>query len=309
MTKRLLWLGLKGLVTGLLGWVVLRLVDPEKLRQALSDMGPLAIALAVALTVASVLVSAWRWKRVLAHLGERVSFGALVADTLVGTTYNLILPTSVGGDVARGARCAKRVKHPEHAWASVAFERIIGLLSLVLVSSIGLLSGVTEGTRQLLFAALGLAALLVLLLVFLPHPLRLAARLPQTGPRKRLRQALEQLAGAFSGPLANRGPRLETLGWSILYQFVALGILIPVASGWQEPRLVEGVFLGIPVALVASILPITIGGFGLRENLFVAVLAPFGISPDRALVLSLAWVCSNILVALLGLGVLLKERS
>lgn len=305
--KRALWVAFKVLVTAALLAVIATRVD---LRGVLATLGELGLGVAVAsvlLTLAAMAVSAWRWRRVLAYLGEDVPFLALLSDTLVGTTYNLLLPTSVGGDVARGLRSAGRVKDKEHAWASVMFERVMGLLSLALVSMVGLMYGLTQALVPLLVAALVLAAGLAAALAFAPAPLRLAARASRWGARN-LGDFLERLASAFAGPLARPAPRLETFAWSLAYQVVALTILVPVGWQWGTPDLLRAIYLGVPIALVASTLPVSLGGHGLRESLFVVVLGPFGVSAERALALSLVWLAANLFVGLLGLVVMLTER-
>jgi uncharacterized protein (TIRG00374 family) len=113
------WFALKALVTVGLLLVVLTQVQLGRLPLILAQIGWGATAVALALTFVSVLVATWRWHRVLRHLGERVAPQALLADTLMGTAYNLILPTSVGGDVARAYRCGQRVQQSDRAWASV----------------------------------------------------------------------------------------------------------------------------------------------------------------------------------------------
>jgi uncharacterized membrane protein YbhN (UPF0104 family) len=306
--KRSAWVALKVLVTAALLVVLLTRVDLASVGATLGTLSPLAIVAALVLTLAAVAVSAWRWRRVLAYLGEDVPFVPLFGDTLVGTTYNLLLPTSVGGDVARGIRSARRVADREHAWASVLFERVMGLLSLVLVSSVGLLYGLTQTLVPILVAAILMALVLGTGLAIAPAPLRLAARVSAWGA-KGLGHFLERLAGAFAGPLARPGARLETFGWSLAYQFVALTILIPIGWAWDTPDLVRAVYLGVPIALVASTLPISLGGHGLRESLFVVVLGPFGLSAERAFALSLVWLAANLFVGLVGLVVMAVERK
>jgi uncharacterized membrane protein YbhN (UPF0104 family) len=245
---------------------------------------------------------------VLHYLGVKVSLSSLFADTLVGTTYNLILPTSVGGDVARAVRCGRRIEVADRAWASVAFERVMGLLSLVLVSCVGLLGTFSKDQLQILIAAGVMAVCLAAGLAFAPTPLRLAARVGRLGT-KRLGDSLERLAQAFAGPLARPAARLETFAWSLAYQLVALTILLVAGLGWAEADLARAVYFGVPIALVASMIPITVGGLGLRESLFVVVLEPFGVSAERALALSFVWLASNVLVGLMGLVPLLADRS
>ena len=182
----------------------------------------------------------------------------------------------------------------------MVYERVMGLLSLVLVSCVGLLSTFSDDLNHLFLAAALMAVALAATLAFAPAPLRLAARISRLGAR-RLGEALLRIAQAFAGPLARPAARLETFGWSLLYQFVALSILLAAALPWGEPEILRAVYLGVPIALVASMIPVTIGGLGLRETLFVVVLQPFGLSADRAFALSLVWLAANVVVGLVGL--------
>jgi glycosyltransferase 2 family protein len=299
--QRHVWWFAKFLLTGGLIWFVLRKVDLGGLTRTLGGMSLEATLVVLVLTVASAAVSAWRWHRVLRRLGLAVPLPGLLGDTLVGTAYNLLLPTSVGGDVVRSVRLGRRIGDPELAWASVVFERVVGLFALAVVSAAGLAYTLSAKTRPILLLALGMALGLGAMLVLAPVPLGFLARV---GGRFHRRSAefFARLGQAFAGPLAQARARLETLGWSLLYQLVALSVLVAPALGWHEPRLLEAVYLGVPIALIGATAPVTLGGLGLRESLFVVVLEPFGISAERALGLSLVWLGSNLVVG--GLGVL-----
>jgi glycosyltransferase 2 family protein len=305
--RRFIGVALKASLTLALAWVLLTRVPLAAAWRALTELGAVGLGVAAGFTALSQIVAAWRWRRILARLGEEVPLGALLGDLLVGGLYNLVLPTSVGGDVLRGLRSARRVKVPEHAWAALLYERVLGLLALAALSAVGLAVTATRATRGLLLAGLLVALVLVSVLVFADLPLRLAARLAGRFS-ERARAALERLAAAFAGPLASGAARVEIFAWSLGYQLAALALLLGAAVAWREPAVVPLVLFGLPIALVATVLPITLGGFGLREGLFVAVAAPFGVSAERALALGLVWVLSSAAVALAGALVLWSER-
>lgn len=307
--KQRLWLLVKVLTTGALLWYVARGLDFAALGRVLGSLSPVTVALAVLLTYAAGVLSALRWQRVLHYLGADTPLRAIVGDTLVGTTYNLLLPTSIGGDVARAVRASRRIEQKSDAWASVMFERVMGLFSLALFSCFGAFTVASgESGRQLLIASVVATVVLFVALVLAPAPLRLAARIKNLGARS-LGGALEQMATSLAGPLSRPAPRLETFFWSVAYQVVSLGILAVAGLDWDEPGLYAGVFLGIPIALVGTALPITIGGFGLRESLFVAVLGLFGVGAERAFALSIIWLASNLVLALTGAAVMATERK
>ncbi|MBN2192225.1 MAG: flippase-like domain-containing protein [Polyangiaceae bacterium] len=306
--RRSVTVSFKILVTvALLAFVLFR-VDLKGVAAAIGALSGAAITAALGLTFLSVAVSAWRWHRVLDYLGEQVSPWALFGDTLVGTTYNLLLPTSVGGDVARGLRSARRVRDAEHAWASVAYERLLGLLSLAVVSTLGLSYALSDATLPVLVTALLMAVALATLIAIAPAPLRLAARLG-AGSSASLATTLRRIAEAWGGALSRPLPRLETFLWSVVYQVVALTILLPIGYDWGITNLPASLYLGVPIVLVAATLPVSLGGHGLRESLFVVVLSPFGVDASHALGLSLVWLASNLTVGIAGLGVIVAGRG
>jgi len=65
--------------------------------------------------------------------------------------------------------------------------------------------------------------------------------------------------------------------------------------------------VGIPLGHILSLAPISIGGFGVREGLFVAVLTPLGIASDIALSLSILWLLASVFFAVIGAVITLVE--
>jgi len=63
------------------------------------------------------------------------------------------------------------------------------------------------------------------------------------------------------------------------------------------------------LALVLTLLPVSIAGIGVRESLFVVLLGRFGMASDRALSLAVVWLGSALLTAFAGVVVLLIESA
>ena len=55
-------------------------------------------------------------------------------------------------------------------------------------------------------------------------------------------------------------------------------------------------------------IPVTIGGLGLREGLFVAILGRLGVESDVALGLAAQWLASSVGFAIVGAVVALVSR-
>jgi hypothetical protein len=275
--------------------------------QGLSGLSPVALVSLLVLTFVFPSVAALRWKRVLLRLQLRQRWIRLLADTLVSSTYNMLLPTSIGGDIVRGWRCARRVEAGHHAWSSVLYERLVGLVALALLALPGLFLTPTPAGRLGAVVAV-LVAVSILLAVFAHAPFRhvahlLAVRAPVVAG------VGDGIAADLSGPLARSTARAETLAWSLLYQFVGLGLLIVVVLDWNRPELVPAVLGAVPIALIFTMLPVSIAGLGVRESLFVVLLGQFGVEAARALSLALVWLASAVVLAGAGAAVMIVEAS
>ncbi len=305
--RRILSALAKAALSGLLIALILWRVPLAKAFDGLASLSFAAILAALVLTFAFPAIAALRWKRALHRLGTQVPWVPLLADTLVSSTYNMLLPTQIGGDVVRALRCARRASRPSHAWSSALFERLVGLVALALLAVPGL--AMAPGARpQITLAVAAFASLAGILVFAAPAPFRFAARLIAKRSQS-VANLGSHLAEDLSGPLATLSARLEMLAWSLLYQAVGLGLLAVVVLDWGRPDLCWAILGAVPLALVLTLLPVSIAGLGVRESLFVVLLGQFGVPSDRALSLALIWLASALLLALAGAVVVLLEAS
>jgi uncharacterized membrane protein YbhN (UPF0104 family) len=193
-------------------------------------------------------------------------------------------------------------------WASVLYERLVGLAAMLSVALAALaLSPKSLGGRASLVPPVALAVVIGLVIVLPPRVARVARRLRDRVGVWALR--VEALAAAFAGPLSRPRVVAEIFAISVVSQILLLGALyFPARSlGIAEPALV--VFLGVPIVFTGAVLPVTFGGHGLRESLFVLVLGLLGVDATRALSLAMIWLGLNVAYALFGVGFLVLGRA
>ena len=275
--------------------------------RVLGGIDTIWISVLVALMLGFGVASAARWYRVLCRLDEPVSFRAILADTFAGMAYNMLLPTTVGGDVIRALRCAGRVSRTHRAWSSVLYERVAGVLAMALAGAIAIAVVPSAQLGPLRWVALGAAVLLTVLFVRLSAPFRLLLAIL----RRNLSgspEFVEGLARDLDDHLARRGPRVEVMAWSVLC--VGLGYAYSIASALSldAPDAIIPLVLGLPVIFVVSMVPITISGLGVREGLFVVVLGQFGVDGAVAMAIALQALAGLLFAAAVGLLVLVAER-
>ncbi|HVX16458.1 MAG TPA: lysylphosphatidylglycerol synthase transmembrane domain-containing protein [Acidimicrobiales bacterium] len=259
------------------------------------------LALALALTFLSVVVSSLRWRAVLEALevDHVPPLTRLVSLYLAGLFVGNVLPSTIGGDVLRVSRLSHDLGSDTPAsFASVVLERLTGWLVLPVLTlagftiNRGFLREHHSRTVALLIAC-GTLALLAIVSYLLVHP-RIGGRLGSSEGWRRFAGAVH-----YGSDHLRRHPArgLRVVAWGFLYQ------LILVTAAYSAARTLSAEAIGytamltyFPVVLIAQVLPISISGLGVREGLFVLFLHPLGVPNGKSVAL-------GILIYLLTLGV------
>jgi uncharacterized membrane protein YbhN (UPF0104 family) len=230
------------------------------------------------------VASSLRWQLLAGALGLGGSLLRYTAYYFIGMFFNLVLPTSVGGDVVRAWYLSRQggsgtVTGPRTAaFLSVLVDRANGLAVLIAVACAGLAC-----YRQPLpawvivtVASLGLATLAGLaVLPLLPH---LGNRLP-----KKLQAVVAGTMYYLHRPLLLFGVTLLSL--IVQLANIVLAWFIGLGLGLEIPFAYYCVL--ISVVAVLTLLPISVNGMGLREAGTVVLLAPLGVGAAEAVTLSL----------------------
>ena len=255
----------------------------------------------LALTFIAIVLAAHRWQRVAGVLHLRARLRTFVSQYLAGMFIGNVLPSTIGGDVIRVSRLGATTGDTPGSFASVVLERVSGWIVLPLLTLVGLaihpsLLHLGNATRIALVLSLGALGVLAVLLV--------AGTSPQLGGRLAHNEGWLRFIGAVHlgmeefrrAPLA----ALAVLAVSVAYQ------LTLVVAAWTVGHAL-GLNIGITVLLafmpavaMAQVLPISIGGLGLREGALVIFLHPLGVSSDHAIAFGLLFYALTLSVSLLG---------
>ena len=254
-------------VTVLAFWVVLHSIDLGAVVDLIGRAAPLALGLAGVVVMAQFAVLVWRWQLVIHILGGKaVEFRPLAL--LLGHSFLIgqVLPSSVGGDVARTVLLSRRTGAAAAA-RSVICDRLLGFASLALlvVPSVPVIVKMIGGVTPFLtltICALGTMTMVALVLVYSP-----TYGLPWLG------RHLATVAGDLRITLRSgtNGLLAMALGIGSSLFGVLLIYIIGSAIG-ADLRALDCVVL-VPPALLVSALPISLGGWGVREGALVAAFS------------------------------------
>jgi uncharacterized protein (TIRG00374 family) len=121
-------------------WLFFRKLDISELGTTLSAAHPGWVGLALAITLVNFPLRSWRWTRLLHHV-QRVPQREAFSATCIGFAASVLLPARAG-EIVRPAVLSRRTGLPfAPALASIAVERLIDLVSVVLLFVVYALGG------------------------------------------------------------------------------------------------------------------------------------------------------------------------
>jgi uncharacterized membrane protein YbhN (UPF0104 family) len=279
----------------LVAYLIWTHVDLAAARESFAAASPPALALAFASFLVVPVLGGLRWWAALRGLGERGRLGEITAQFSVATVVAQVLP-SIAGDGMRIWLAARRGRALRVAVQSVLVERVLtllALLALALVTAPLLAARTGERAPIWLCAALlaaGAAGLGVVML---------ADVLPNLAAGSRLARHLRETSATTRALVLSRwGAGLAGLGVISNLNFVLAAVLLGQALGLRASALD---FLAVmPVVTLATILPISLGGWGVREGALILLLGRVGVPAADALALSLAYGGFGVLCGLPG---------
>lgn len=286
--KRAGLLALKiGVTVGLLAYLLWR-VDLASVADIVSGASWGWIAAAFALYLALQGLCAWRWLWLARVLGLEGRWVAFVRYYYVGMFFNLFLPTGVGGDVYRCYYLARSAADWTRAIVSVLADRGVGFATMCVIAAVATFAfGAVHLPAWLEWAlGAGVAGVLVLLAVVV------AAR----GPLSSIRTAMPLIVEFFRRP----GVLAFVAGLSFLLQSLVIVVNIFNAEALHLDVPVVFYFILIPLIAVATMIPVSLNGLGVREGAFVFFLAQVGVPEAQALSLALLWLAVTAAASLVG---------
>ncbi len=282
---------LKLLASALLLAALFYYLDFESIYQNLSQVEFKLVFAALACLVLGQVLSAVRWAWLAEGLGLSVRLGRKIQLYFLGMFLSLFLPSILGGDVARGYLLAKGRKGKGWAAAaSVLLERLSGVGGLSLLVTVCMLFLQLPGIWWTVWLT-GLSIFWGGMLSYRFWHSNLPAFL------SRLKQLPLLSSGFF---LAWR----RSIVLSIVFQalIVQAHVFLGQAAGLELSWAAYGVIVCL-VAL-ATALPISFNGFGIREGGYVGMSIYFGGDATAAAAMAVLWALVLVLAALPG-GVVL----
>jgi len=243
---------------------------------ALKTADPWLLAAGYAAAVVTILITVRQWHGLANANGLPRNFRRCLHLELGGDVFDAALPSSIGGDVVRASSLADSPDELVPSAASVVLRRLCNFPGMIVITAVGLVASVHQGyaSRIRPFSlAVVIGGLFVMAMLLSPALGRLGTWGPlRRGPGVAVSKLLTTLH-EFRGQRADLG-RAALRGVFFWIAVVASQSLFIAAVGVHVSIAYSA--LVVTTATAITMLPISLGGYGLREGAFAAFLAAGG---------------------------------
>lgn len=270
-----------GILAFLLKWL-----STEKLLSAFMTIPASVWGIVFCGFIAGHLLSALKWRLLLHAVGVRITFLEAIRAHGAGLFANLCLPSIIGGDFVRaGVIIRGRGRIEAIALGSLA-DRINDSFALVAIAG---LAGMLVPNLTNMEVGKILSGIAIFLLVMVIAGFLVIRWIPMTRLPDRPAAIIFRFRTALLTLTASPLIAISTLILSIAIQsgFIGLNVLLANAMGMTAPLLLW--FFAWPLAKLIAMVPVSLGGIGVREAAFAALLAPFGVPTALAVAQALSW--------------------
>jgi uncharacterized membrane protein YbhN (UPF0104 family) len=276
--NRLLKLLLKLAVTTACIWYVSGKIDFAKTGAALQYTNWFFLLLAFIAFIVSKLLSAIRLNIYFRNIGIHLSEKQNIKLYWLGMFYNLFLPGSIGGDAYKVIVLTKKYAIPyKKTTAAVLLDRFSGLLGLGLILAAYSFFVLDNSLYVILTITGTIMAVVILYCV--------------------VKFWLKDFTQSF----------LPTLLLGILVQATQVVCAYLIVAALGIPATATDYIFIFLVSSVVSVLPLTIGGLGIREVVFLEGSKYFGLMRETAVVISLLFYFITLITSACGLFYVFKD--
>jgi uncharacterized membrane protein YbhN (UPF0104 family) len=289
---------LRAAVTCITIYLLFNLYQPSEVARLASEVGVTALSAALLIYALCVHISAWKWGVLLESVPYRIRMRAVLASCF----YSTLPSGQLGGELSKVLIVRASHPHADNVLATVVFDKLTGVMGLLLIGLLSFsLSDVYRTHWGMALIIPGVAACGVPLLA----ARGLATFIVRMKVSSNALQGMQLRASHFLGHIAefsrNRAILMRSISLGIASQATVILVYLFIAEGIGIRLSTTDMVSAVVLANLATLLPISIAGFGVREAGLTAILvSQHGIHGEKAFALSLTAMAIFLLPAIAG---------
>ena len=282
-------------------------IDMREAARAVAAVDLTHLGFVLVLVAIDRAVMILRWILLMRASGMTIAVRDATRLFLVSSFVGSFLPAGIGADAARAYGLSRASVTGSEALASVAVDRLLGVLSLVSMGVVGLVAWTPDGGGDWRIAAGVVIVGAACIGVFWADQL-LRWLVPAHRHGRYFTRRILKLSDAVSRYRQRRGVLVHVMAWSLIVQLLRITQAYVLAAGLGIVVPFAYLLLVMPVGLLMLLLPISVSGFGLPQGIIVWLLRPIGVPDSASFALSTLIVLTGLAGNLPGLALWLKAR-
>lgn len=279
-------------------------INFEEVRKNIEIADIPLLLMALFLAFCSTLLAAYRWGRVTKLLALASGFKFYFSSYFKGSFFNQALPGSIGGDAVRMIDLKEMGYNWSSAFYAVFIDRISGLMGLLLINALAIIFMPSILPSQISISVLvtcfgGLAGLIFLSIL---------RKITFLEKYKFLNRFIE-LSVAFRKVYNSQREIFIQVGSSALVNFFSVLCVFALARAVRLEFDVWYYCVLMPPVFLATIIPISLAGWGVREGVMVTLFAYIGADSAKILTVAMLYGVVTIISSLPGAAVWLVEKK
>jgi uncharacterized protein (TIRG00374 family) len=236
------------------------------------------------------ILSFLRWQMLLKATGIKIPLKKLISSFCGGVFFNIFLPSAIGGDLVRTADLVAHTQKAKQIIATVFLDRLSGYIGLVVVALFAIFFGGSLINDKFVFLSMFVIIILLvvmLLLLFNSFIYTRITRFLSVPGAGRIKEMIREMHHEIHIFRDHRRMIASNLVLSMIIQavFPVSVYFIGRSLGINISPIYFLIFL--PIIGAITLLPISMGGLGFRESLYVVYFAKAGVIKQLALAMSL----------------------
>lgn len=267
-----------------------RNVDKKSLFTIVKNSDKTLLLLAFCIFASGYVFCLLRWEMLLRAVKIQLPLKRIIISFCGGIFFSLFLPSTIGGDFMRSIDLSAHTKKPKEVVATVLLDRLSGYTGLVSLALLSFVIGwrFVQDRSVLLSVALITfilaAALLALFNKFAYTKINQLLHSPGAG---KIRESIKNLHQEIHYFKHQKRAIIKNLALSLIIQSTApLSFFVIALSLGLKIKLLY-FFIFLPIISAVTLLPISIGGLGLRDATTIFFFAKVGVVKNLSFAMSL----------------------
>jgi uncharacterized protein (TIRG00374 family) len=285
MSRSLALVG-KAACVAILFWIVMSRVDVATMTAKMRELSVSSSLAVLGIFAIHAVLSAVRWRIITVGVGGNADFRTALSGSLIERFINQAVPSFVGGDGARILELVRRGENAATAAYSVLVDRLFalgGAFGLVVVC-LPLSIFVVGISIKIVLVSIAVSVLIGLTVLLKPSN-AFWARLSAS----RLMHYPSRVAITLRRFFLVPHLAMATAGLSLLIQSLLVVCFMVLSIALKIDLPLQDMVALFPLIMLASLVPVSLAGWGIREGASAVLLSTAGVSISNAVALSITF--------------------